>query len=289
MCFIRTVARYGLSQVSPAAAGISSMVFCLEKRRRSNLKMPVLESTDNLTPRSALRHRPIGDDAIRQGPIVSTGATPVVQRASRLRPKQTDGEEEIKEWQRADTGTTKQGRTTAAPRQAGKAAKNLPKMPRQKAVRSKGKFWRGAHPLLYLGIGMLAMLALWTVLSMAVSWGSTTWNDLHYGRPRTFQIDALVEHNDSSSNPSHFIALGLLDESLCSTRASIWNVRERASLASLCPDTTGGALPARTSPCSLLPSAEAFWEGSLLLYRLAGGRQSYGPAWLYRYLRVAIP
>jgi hypothetical protein len=171
--------------------------------------MPVLESTDNLTPRSALRHRPIGDDATKQEPIVSTGATPVVQRASRLRPKQTDGEEEIKEWQRADTGTTRQGRTTAAPRQAGKAAKNLPKMPRQKAAGSKGKFWRGAHPLLYLGIGMLAMLALWTVLSMAVSWGSTTWNDLHYGRPRTFQIDAVVGHTDSAANPSHFIALNL--------------------------------------------------------------------------------
>ena len=171
--------------------------------------MPVLESTDNLTPRSALRHRPIGDDATRQEPIVSTGATPVVQRASRLRPKQTDGEEEIKEWQRADTGTTKQGRTTAAPRQAGKAAKHLPKMPRQKAAGSKGKFWWGAHPLLYLGVGMLAMLALWTVLSMAVSWGSTTWNDLHYGRPRTFQIDAVVGHNDSEANPSHFIAINL--------------------------------------------------------------------------------
>src|SRR5258708_11566296 len=60
---------------------------------------------------------------------------------------------------------------------------------------------------------------------------------------------------------------------------------ERASLASLCPDTTGGALPARTSPCSLLASRAAFWEGALLLSRLAGGRQSYGPAWLYRYLR----
>src|SRR6266481_8476939 len=171
--------------------------------------MPVLFATDHVPPRSALRHRPIGDDATRQEPIVSTGATPVVQRASRLRPKQTDGEEEMKEWQRADTGTTRQGRTTAAPRKAGKAAKNLPKMPRQKAVKSKGKFWRGAHPLLYLGIGMLAMLALWTVLSMAVSWGSTTWNDLHYGRPRTFQTDAVVDHNDSSSNPSHFIALNL--------------------------------------------------------------------------------
>src|SRR5258708_22423943 len=185
------------------------MVFCLEKRRRSNLKMPLLESTDNLTPRSARLHRQIGDDATRQEPIVSTGATPVVQRASRLRPKQTDGEEEIKEWQRADTGTTRQDRTTAAPRQAGKAAKNPPKMPRQMPVRSKGKFWRGAHPLLYLGIGMLAMLALWTVLSLAVSWGSTTWNDLQYGRPRTFQIDALVGHNEAGGTPSHFIALNL--------------------------------------------------------------------------------
>ena len=108
--------------------------------------MPVLESTDNLTPRSALRHRPIGDDATRQEPGVSTGATPVVQRASRLRPKQTDGEEEIKEWQRADTGTTRQNRTTAAPRQAGKAAKNLPKMPRADASREQGKVLAGSAP-----------------------------------------------------------------------------------------------------------------------------------------------
>ena len=46
--------------------------------------MPILESTDHVTPRSALRHRLIGDDATRQKPIVSVGATPVVQRASRL-------------------------------------------------------------------------------------------------------------------------------------------------------------------------------------------------------------
>src|SRR5258708_35678534 len=166
--------------------------------------MPVLESTDQVPPRSALRHRPSGDDAARREPVVSTGTTPLVQRASRLRPKQTDGEEEIKEWQRADTGTTRQGHTTTAPRQAGKAAKHLPKMPRQKAAGSKGKFWRGAHPLLYLGTGMLAMLALWTVLSLAVSWGSTTWNELQYGRPRTFHVDAFVGHNEAGGTPSHF-------------------------------------------------------------------------------------
>src|SRR5258708_17724718 len=171
--------------------------------------MPVLTTTDHVPPRSALRSRPIGEDATRQERGVSTGTTPVAQRASRLRPKQTDGEEEIKEWQRTESGTTRHDRTTAAPRQAGKAAKNLPKMPRQMPAGSKGKFWRGAHPLLYLGIGMLAMLTLWTVLSLAVSWGSTTWNDLQYGRPRTFQIDALVGHNEAGGTPSHFIALNL--------------------------------------------------------------------------------
>jgi hypothetical protein len=32
-----------------------------------------------------------------------------------------------------------------------------------------------AHPLLYLGVGMMAMLALWTLLTMAISWGNLTW------------------------------------------------------------------------------------------------------------------
>src|SRR5258708_14506777 len=119
--------------------------------------MPVLTTTDHVPPRSALRHRPIGDDATRQEPVASTGAPPVVQRASRLRPKQTDGEEEMKEWQRADSGATRQGHTTTSPRQAGKAAKNFP---REMPAGSKGKFWRGAPPPCYLGIGMLAILVL---------------------------------------------------------------------------------------------------------------------------------
>jgi hypothetical protein len=30
-----------------------------------------------------------------------------------------------------------------------------------------------------------------------------------YGRPRTFQTDAVVGHHDSSANPSHFLAINL--------------------------------------------------------------------------------
>ena len=65
------------------------------------------------------------------------------------------------------------------------------------------------HPLLYLGVGMLAMFALFLFLSSAVSWLQEKQHDVTYGRPRTYQIDAVVGHNDSSTTPSHFIAINL--------------------------------------------------------------------------------
>jgi len=66
-----------------------------------------------------------------------------------------------------------------------------------------------AHPILYLGIGMLIALLLWVVGSFLYTYGSNEWNDWHYGRPRTFQIDAVVGHGDSATHPSHFIAVNL--------------------------------------------------------------------------------
>jgi len=71
-------------------------------------------------------------------------------------------------------------------------------------TRPRGR--RRLHPLLYLGLGMIAMLALLLLLSLAVSWWNTTIDDLYYGRPRTFQIDAYVGHDEVGA-PSHFIAL----------------------------------------------------------------------------------
>ncbi len=68
---------------------------------------------------------------------------------------------------------------------------------------------RHIHPLLYLGVGMLAMAALFLLLSSAGTWIQTTKDDLTYGRPRTFNIDAVVGHNDSAANPTHFIAINL--------------------------------------------------------------------------------
>lgn len=65
------------------------------------------------------------------------------------------------------------------------------------------------HALVWLGLGMIAMIVLWTIGSNALNWWTIHQDDSAYGRPRTFQIDAVVGHNDSASNPSHFIAINL--------------------------------------------------------------------------------
>jgi hypothetical protein len=73
-----------------------------------------------------------------------------------------------------------------------------------------GKQRRNLHWLLYIGLGMIAALALWTLGASALNWGTNKYNDFVYGYPRTFQIDAVVGHdNDSVKNPSHFIAVNL--------------------------------------------------------------------------------
>lgn len=68
---------------------------------------------------------------------------------------------------------------------------------------------RRPHGLLWLGLGMLVMFGLWVGGTMLVSWWHLHQDDVTYGRPRTFQSDAVVGHSDSPAHPSHFIALNL--------------------------------------------------------------------------------
>ena len=82
-------------------------------------------------------------------------------------------------------------------------------VPQTKPQRSRRGWGIRAHPLLYLGVGMIFMLALWVGLQWLGSWWQLHQDDVTYGRPRTFQIDAVVGHNDSAANPSHFIFLNL--------------------------------------------------------------------------------
>jgi len=65
------------------------------------------------------------------------------------------------------------------------------------------------HWLVFVGLALFVMILGWLSLSALGSWWQMTQDDWHYGRPRTFQIDAVVGHNDSASTPSHFIAMNL--------------------------------------------------------------------------------
>jgi hypothetical protein len=62
--------------------------------------------------------------------------------------------------------------------------------------------------LIYLVLGMVvAMLLLW-VGQLILNWGHTVSDDLHYGRPRTTNMDRFVGH-ETGNTPSHFVALNL--------------------------------------------------------------------------------
>jgi hypothetical protein len=187
------------------------------------LESAVLESAEeiNIIPRSALRHRPIAtDEKHTKG---TAAPPPLVQRASRPRNTNTDSDTgiEVDEWEQADSGS---GKKASGPSQAPRrrastppvsVSRPLPKtpttsMPKKAAGKKRlPSTIRHAHPLLYLGIGMLGMLVLWTLIMGVTGWVGKTLDDIHYGYPRTYQTDAFVGHNETSGIPSHFIAINL--------------------------------------------------------------------------------
>jgi hypothetical protein len=62
-------------------------------------------------------------------------------------------------------------------------------------------------PALIIGMAVMAILAM--SLTSFASWWKVHQDDMQYGRPRTFQFDAVVGHNDSPANPTHFILINL--------------------------------------------------------------------------------
>jgi hypothetical protein len=64
------------------------------------------------------------------------------------------------------------------------------------------------HWLLLVGLAMIATLLLLWIGQVAFVWGSQTLDDWKYGRPRTTQVDAFVQH-ETGKTPSHFIAINL--------------------------------------------------------------------------------
>lgn len=69
---------------------------------------------------------------------------------------------------------------------------------------------RHVHWLVYLGLFFMAVVVFSFALLSFGNWWQQKQDDWQYGRdPRTFQINAVVGHNDSTNNPSHFIGLNL--------------------------------------------------------------------------------
>ncbi len=55
---------------------------------------------------------------------------------------------------------------------------------------------------------LLTMLVGYVIVTLLIAWYNTTMDDIHFGRPRTYQTDQRVGHGDNFI-PSHFIALNL--------------------------------------------------------------------------------
>ncbi len=157
--------------------------------------MPVLEARDSITPRSALRYRPISGENAKTGKRTGGTVTTTADEPATERPVMS---------------TQRAVRTRAS--KAIPKAKPLPRsffsgITLGASTLQRRMTKRPAHPLLYLGIGMLGMLTLWSVLTAAITWFHTTMDDIHYGRPRTFQTDQFVGHGENNGVPSHFIAI----------------------------------------------------------------------------------
>jgi hypothetical protein len=148
--------------------------------------MPVLEAVDQRMSHSAVRHRPLG---VSLAPEYQAG----VARASRLRahsPKAPTSKRPIP----ADDASIDEDLTDQIA------------WPQVTASRRAS---RTVHPFLLLFLGMLIMLLLWFALLHLMSWVQLTLDDLHYGRPRVSQLDAVVGHHDSLAHPTHLLAVNL--------------------------------------------------------------------------------
>jgi hypothetical protein len=83
-------------------------------------------------------------------------------------------------------------------------------------VPTRGKRGHHATPLrqvgfllLFVSIVLALTIALQMALPLITPWLDTELDDLRYGRPRTFQIDAWVGHGNAKDPNSHFIAENL--------------------------------------------------------------------------------
>jgi hypothetical protein len=155
--------------------------------------------------RSALRHRPISTgDAVAM--TDQDQPQPRIQRASRMRNTTTD---ETRQTLGPHKDTTETYQST--PSQSG--TKIQPKVSEEKkrgfpVFRLFRSLPQRARMLSIFVASIIVTLLVVILYQQVANLVTITWDDLHYGRPRTFQADAFVGH-EKGNVPSHFIALNL--------------------------------------------------------------------------------
>lgn len=104
----------------------------------------------------------------------------------------------------------RQGNKTYHVRQG---APPVPRRQHQYIDEEEQEVWKGTrrhyHPLVWFGIAIFIMIVGWIAISALGNVWQQKQDDLTYGQTRTYQTDAVVGHSDSSTNPSHFIAVNL--------------------------------------------------------------------------------
>lgn len=63
--------------------------------------------------------------------------------------------------------------------------------------------------LAYSVTGILVLLAASVLLSSLMNWGQILWDDIQYGRPRTFHLTANLGRPEEALAPTHLIAMNL--------------------------------------------------------------------------------
>src|SRR5690242_14377600 len=91
----------------------------------------------------------------------------------------------------------------AVPRRAHRETEDRAEVKPRRRKRGFLGFLRG-YPFVAIIAGMAMMALLAYTISSVGAWWQMHQQDVEYGRPRTYQLDAVVGHNDSPADPSHF-------------------------------------------------------------------------------------
>jgi len=153
--------------------------------------MPTQIQTNRIVPRSILRHRPIAPDAQEERESMSSTLGLTQPTVRRHQPSATGSLTDVPSWVRASQ-----------------------LLARKRPSRSRCTLESGAHrldtlhpsaslaTLVTCGMGIALLLIL--LGQVVFGWANTAFDDWRYGRPRTYQTDAYVGH-EQSHQPSHFI------------------------------------------------------------------------------------